>query len=281
MSDNSTKPNPDSGQTGSNLDQNLLRVLYDAGFTNPQSLSQAYAIAKTESNGRSAAFNPNRETGDRSLGMFQLNMLGDLGTDRNAKFQKYVKGYNNETDLFNPLVNARAAAYMTQQKKGNNNWSSWAKDLTSQRYQSFLPSITAVNNSIAGFEKANQGMDFLKSRRTAFNNAAEAVGMPKLQNPYGGSYKIPGSYRSDPDTVNPTQKFTSSRGIGSVGKVTGPSGLRPAGSTGSVGTQSSATDGNVSGKDDWMSKGVTALNTAASPQFQTVGLGSQTFGKVY
>lgn len=284
MVDNVVKPAPDGGDTGTDLDQNLLRTLYDAGFTNPQSLSQAYAIAKTESNGRSAAFNPNRDTGDRSLGMFQLNMLGDLGTNRNAKFKQYVPGYKTETDLFNPLVNARAAAYMTQQKKGNNDWSSWAKDLTSQRYKSFLPTNTAVKQQIGGFQKADAGMDFLKSRKTYFDTGAaakEGYIAPSVATPYGGSYKIPGSYRSDPDTANPNQKFTRQMGAGAVGKITGPSGNRQASSTGSIGAVDYSKDGNVSGNDSWMNKGIGALNTAASPQFQSVGLGSQTFGKVF
>ena len=103
------------------------------------------------------------------------------------------------------------------------------------------------------------------------------MGLPKLQNPYGGSYKIPGSYRKDSDTVATDQKFTSSRGMGSIGKVTGNSvtGNSPRSSGSAGGT------GSTGDTKNWMAEGVNALNAKSSPQFQTVGLGAQTFGKVF
>lgn len=100
---------------------NLLKVLQDAGFAGER-LREAWAIAMRESGGRADAHNDNTATGDDSYGIFQINMLGALGPERDAKFKQYVDGYTGIDSLFDPDVNARAAAYMSQ--KGNN-WQSW------------------------------------------------------------------------------------------------------------------------------------------------------------
>jgi hypothetical protein len=197
----------------------LLRTLYDAGFTDPKALSQAYAIARTESNGRPAAFNPNRDTGDRSAGMFQINMLGGLGKDRDAKFKRFVKGYETESDLFNPLVSARAAAYMTGQKKGNNKWGSWSRDLTSDRYAAALPSTNAMEKTIAGFQTADKGMDYLTSKKTFFDSPAaakEGYVAPSEVNLHSGTYQIPKKYRTDPETTGNVGSETKSLGGGYI-----------------------------------------------------------------
>ncbi len=102
-------------------DKSLISVLQGAGFTG-EDLREAYAISKRESSGNPSSHNPRTETGDYSYGLFQINMLGSLGPERDAKFKKYVSGYNGPDSLFDANVNARAAAYMSQ--KGRN-WSSW------------------------------------------------------------------------------------------------------------------------------------------------------------
>jgi hypothetical protein len=40
---------------------------------------------------RPMAYNGNRNTGDSSYGIFQINMLGKLGIDRKEKFESKVK----------------------------------------------------------------------------------------------------------------------------------------------------------------------------------------------
>jgi hypothetical protein len=97
-------------------DRQLKQLLAAVGFKG-EALKQAWAVAKKETNGRPLAFNGNAKTGDQSFGLFQINMLRDLGPDRRAKF-----GLNFNADLLNPVLNAQVAYYMSDAGK---NWSSW------------------------------------------------------------------------------------------------------------------------------------------------------------
>lgn len=101
----------------------LKRVLYEAGFRG-KALETAWAVVMKESTGRPTAHNDNAATGDNSYGLFQINMIGSLGVDRRAKFD-----LKSNSDLFDPLVNAKAAYYMTN---GGENWSAW--DIDSSGY---------------------------------------------------------------------------------------------------------------------------------------------------
>ena len=97
-------------------DKELKQLLWAAGFEG-KALKTAWAIAKRESNGRPMAYNGNRKTGDSSYGIFQINMLGDLGPERKEKFN-----LTSNVLLFDPAINAEITYYMT---KGGTNWSSW------------------------------------------------------------------------------------------------------------------------------------------------------------
>jgi len=97
-------------------DLELVELLHAVGFTGTD-LKEAWAVAKKESNGRPLAHNPNTHTGDNSWGMFQINMIGELGKDRREKF-----GLENNAELLNPVVNAKIAYYMS---RGGEDWSSW------------------------------------------------------------------------------------------------------------------------------------------------------------
>ena len=97
-------------------DTQLVELLNAVGFKG-KDLQEAWAVAKKESNGRPLAHNPNTKTGDNSWGMFQINMIGELGEDRREKF-----GLENNAELLNPVVNASIAYYMS---KGGEDWSSW------------------------------------------------------------------------------------------------------------------------------------------------------------
>lgn len=94
----------------------LKELLWAAGFEG-KALKTAWAIAKRESNGRPMAYNGNRNTGDSSYGIFQINMLGKLGIDRKEKFN-----LKSNVLLFDPVINAEIAYYMT---RGGQDWSSW------------------------------------------------------------------------------------------------------------------------------------------------------------
>jgi hypothetical protein len=97
-------------------DLELKELLSLVGFKG-QDLVVAWAVAKKESNGRPLAFNGNHKTGDSSYGMFQINMIDNLGPDRRTKFD-----LESNSELFNPVKNAEIAYYMTS---GGEDWSSW------------------------------------------------------------------------------------------------------------------------------------------------------------
>jgi hypothetical protein len=97
-------------------DLELKELLSLVGFKGKE-LVVAWAVAKKESNGRPLAYNGNHKTGDSSFGMFQINMIDDLGPDRRTKFD-----LQSNAELFNPVKNAEIAYYMTS---GGDNWSSW------------------------------------------------------------------------------------------------------------------------------------------------------------
>jgi hypothetical protein len=97
-------------------DAELIQVLESAGFSG-NSLKQAWAIVMRESGGNSNAFNGNSNTGDKSYGLFQINMIGKLGPDRLAKY-----GLESNDSLFNPQTNARVAYQMSS---GGTNWGAW------------------------------------------------------------------------------------------------------------------------------------------------------------
>ena len=101
-------------------DEELVELLKAVGFEG-SALKMAWAVAKKESNGRPMAYNGNRKTGDSSYGIFQINMIGNLGDDRKEKFK-----LDSNYSLFDPAINAEITYYMTN---GGQNWSSW-KGLT-------------------------------------------------------------------------------------------------------------------------------------------------------
>lgn len=105
-------------------DEQLVDMLHAVGFEG-KALRSACAIAKAESNGRPLAFNGNAKTGDNSYGVFQINMLGELGLDRREKFE-----LDSNAELLNPVVNAEIALHMT---KGGKDWSAWSS-INGKRY---------------------------------------------------------------------------------------------------------------------------------------------------
>ena len=97
-------------------DLDLKELLATVGFEG-EALRTAWAIAKRESHGRPMAYNGNRKTGDSSYGIFQINMLGNLGVARKEKFN-----LKSNVLLFDPVINAEITYYMTN---GGTDWSSW------------------------------------------------------------------------------------------------------------------------------------------------------------
>ena len=102
----------------------LKDLLWAVGFEGT-ALKTAWAVARVESNGRPLALNDNIRTGDKSYGIFQINMLGKLGDDRKDKFELV-----SNKELFDPVTNAEITYHMT---KGGTDWSSWPNSIGKAR----------------------------------------------------------------------------------------------------------------------------------------------------
>ena len=102
----------------------LKDLLWAVGFEGT-ALKTAWAVARVESNGRPMALNDNIKTGDKSYGIFQINMLGELGINRKEKFELV-----SNKELFDPVTNAEITYYMT---KGGKDWSSWPNSIGKAR----------------------------------------------------------------------------------------------------------------------------------------------------
>lgn len=94
----------------------LKRLLKAVGFEG-KALRTAWAVAMKESNGRPKAHNDDLSTGDNSYGIFQINMLGELGADRREKFD-----LKTNKELLDPVTNAQIAYHMSD---AGQDWSSW------------------------------------------------------------------------------------------------------------------------------------------------------------
>jgi len=96
------------------------KAVYDyakgAGFSSTEADTMT-KIANRESRWNTHAHNGNAGTGDNSYGLWQINMLGDMGTSR-----RKALGISNNEQLFDPATNARAAR-MIYKSQGYGAWS--------------------------------------------------------------------------------------------------------------------------------------------------------------
>jgi len=110
----------------------LERLAIEGGFTPEQAKIMA-AIALAESSGRARVLNDDRETGDLSYGLWQINMIDypdyKLGEERRGKLQ-----LTNNDELYNPAVNVKAAK-MIFDEQGYDAWSVYKTGA----YKKFLP----------------------------------------------------------------------------------------------------------------------------------------------
>jgi hypothetical protein len=109
----------------------LISILRDAGF-NGKALEVAYAVARAESGHRPKAYNGNAKSGDKSYGIFQINMLGSLGPARRKQH-----GLASNDDLFQPEINAKVAYKMSS---GGTNWKPWSA-YKNGAYKKYLTSL--------------------------------------------------------------------------------------------------------------------------------------------
>jgi hypothetical protein len=109
--------------------QSELYSLAIAQGLDPYRAKIAAAIAMAESGGNPQAHNTNAGTGDNSYGLWQINMLGDMGPERRKKY-----GLTSNDQLFDPATNARV---MKGESGSGTNWTPWSTYTTSDPEKSY------------------------------------------------------------------------------------------------------------------------------------------------
>lgn len=123
--------NPQSvlvGLVGAPLSDRDLVFLAKSQGLNDEQAAIAAAVALGESGGITTAHNARPP--DDSYGLWQINMLGNLGPARRQQL-----GIATNEALFDPQVNARAMRVISN---GGTNWRPWSV-FTNGSYQRFLP----------------------------------------------------------------------------------------------------------------------------------------------
>lgn len=116
-------PEPAKGYPAKRLtDRQVAGAAQNAGFRNAGDPSRstgdiviAIAVALAESGGNMMAHN--RIPPDDSYGLWQINMIGDLGPTRRKEF-----GISKNNDLYDPTLNAKAAKKI----KDAHGWGQWS-----------------------------------------------------------------------------------------------------------------------------------------------------------
>lgn len=81
-----------------------LNLALQQGLPPERAITMA-AIGMAESSGNAGAHNNNRTTGDNSYGLWQINMIDELGPKRRTKYN-----LRSDSDLKDPAINARVMA---------------------------------------------------------------------------------------------------------------------------------------------------------------------------
>lgn len=121
-------PAPGSVPGGALGPEQLVDLALQAGFS-PELAPIMAAISLAESGGRTNAHNPNRETGDNSYGLWQINMIDNLGSERRKIF-----GLKRDEDLWDPATNVRAAKQV-HESQGLGAWTVYKTGA----YRQYLP----------------------------------------------------------------------------------------------------------------------------------------------
>lgn len=110
----------------------MVGLVKSVGFSG-MAAATAIAVAMAESGG-----NPNSHNAtppDDSYGLWQINMLGSLGPARRKQF-----GLTSNDQLYDPVVNARAAFSISS---GGNNWTPWST-FNNGAYKTFINDARAA-----------------------------------------------------------------------------------------------------------------------------------------
>lgn len=129
--------------------EQVYSVARQAGFP-PDTAVKMVAIAMRESSLQPMAFNGNAATGDKSYGLWQINMLGAMGAER-----RRILGLSTDEQLFDPLANARAAYWLWGGNDGNlaRHWyinRTGPPYYYAEKYQGFLPRAEVARIAVEG-----------------------------------------------------------------------------------------------------------------------------------
>ncbi len=126
----------------------IAYAAWKAGLPEDQ-LVTAVAVAYGECEGYDRSYNPNPSTNDKSYGLWQINMLGNLMAVRLKQYK-----ITRPEELFDIEVNARAMAmiYKESVAAGYNGWRPWGA-YTNGRYK-----------KAGRWETAQAGVALLKRR---------------------------------------------------------------------------------------------------------------------
>ena len=134
--------------------EEIAQAAFRAGFRGEQ-LATAVAIAMSESTSNPNAHNPDASTGDDSYGLWQINMLGDLGPERRRRY-----GLTSNEELWDPDVNARAAYDLVQGRlrRGDPAFQDWS-DFKNGRYLRYWDAASAAAAAVeASYSPSERGM---------------------------------------------------------------------------------------------------------------------------
>ena len=97
-------------------------------------------VVGAESGYNPRALNPNASTGDYSMGLAQVNMLGSMGPERMRQF-----GLKSQDELYDPLTNLKAARKIFESQ----GWNAWSV-ARSGKYQDYLPKAGELESGSFG-----------------------------------------------------------------------------------------------------------------------------------
>jgi AraC-like DNA-binding protein len=116
-----------------------LQLGLQNGLSKEEAIEMA-AVGMAESTGNSGVRNSNPDTGDDSYGLWQINMIGNLGPDRLRRY-----GLRSAEDLKDPETNARVMAAMLR-TDGKTAWGAY-KD---KRYLQYMSEARRMFADVSG-----------------------------------------------------------------------------------------------------------------------------------
>jgi len=255
--------------------QNLVGILSGAGFQG-DALRTAYAIAMRESGGRADAFNGNRGTGDQSYGLFQINMLGDMGPARRRSF-----GIAQNEQLLDPATNARAAFAMS---KGGKDFGAWGIGPNAYRSGAGFDTIKKYYDTFPGIK--GQALSAAKPSTGGVSASAQAAFM---NGPAGVAFgPSPAQFKAfaAQSLLNMSQQAFAGDGFGMLNSALQMAQQRRAFTQASRGYAESmmgaAVDGGTIEPVDDFAPGESPGSASSNPQIQrALQIAGQQIGKPY